>query len=106
MSKVNLRITLEIHAEGESYINPNTEEELQEALEGMLSEVIGDESIKYQATMENLDNSIKVCMENAMDLIPIENVLADMESDCGIVAEAAKDYLDINRDEYRRAENG
>ena len=46
------------------------------------------------------------------DLIPIETVLADMESDCGIVAEAAKDYLNIHRnihrDEYRgdrRAEN-
>jgi len=35
------------------------------------------------------------------DLIPIETVLADMESDCGIVAEAAKDYLNIHRDEYR-----
>lgn len=34
------------------------------------------------------------------DLIPIETVLADMESDCGIVAEAAKDYLNIHRDEY------
>lgn len=34
------------------------------------------------------------------DLIPIETVLADMESDCGIVAEAAKAYLDIHRDEY------
>ena len=64
MGKVNLRITLEMHAEGESYINPNTEEELQEALEGMLSEVIGDESIKYKATMENLDNGIKDCMMN------------------------------------------
>lgn len=42
------------------------------------------------------------------DLIPIETVLADMESDCGIVAEAAKDYLNIHRDEYRgdrRTEN-
>lgn len=64
MGKVNLRITLEMHAEGESYINPNTAEELKEALEGMLSEVIGDESIKYTATMENLDNGIKVCMVN------------------------------------------
>lgn len=64
MGKVNLRITLEMHAEGELYINPNTEEELQEALEGMLSEVIDDESIKYKATMENLDNGIKVCMMN------------------------------------------
>ena len=62
MGKVNLRITLEMHAEGELYINPNTAEELQEALEGMLSEVIDDESIKYKATMENLDNGIKVCM--------------------------------------------
>lgn len=35
------------------------------------------------------------------DLIPVETVLADMESDCGIVAEAAKDYLDIHHDEYR-----
>ena len=29
MGKVNLRITLEMHAEGESYINPNTAEELK-----------------------------------------------------------------------------
>lgn len=62
MGKVNLKITLEMHAEGENYIDPNTAEELQEALEGMLSEVIDDESIKYTATMENLDNGIKVCM--------------------------------------------
>lgn len=64
MGKVNLRITLEMHAEGDNYINIDTKEELQEALEGMLSEVIGDESIKYTATMENLDNGIKVCIMN------------------------------------------
>lgn len=48
------------------------------------------------------------CGASMEDLIPIETVLADMESDCGIVAEAAKAYLDIHRDEYRgdrRTEN-
>ena len=48
------------------------------------------------------------CGASMEDLIPIETVLADMESDSGIVAEAAKDYLNIHRDEYRgdrRAEN-
>ena len=64
MGKVNLRITLEMHAEGDTYINIDTKEELQEALEGMLSEVIGDESIKYTATMENLDNGTIVSMQN------------------------------------------
>ena len=52
MGKVNLRITLEMHAEGESYINPNTAEELKEALEGMLSEVIGDERMEDTAACE------------------------------------------------------
>lgn len=37
------------------------------------------------------------------DLIPIENVLADIESDCGIVAEAARDYFLVHRDEYSKA---
>ena len=41
------------------------------------------------------------CGASMEDLIPIETVLADMESDCGIVAEGAKAYLDIHRDEYR-----
>lgn len=34
------------------------------------------------------------------DLIPIETVLAEMESDCGIVAEVARDYFIMHRDEY------
>ena len=39
------------------------------------------------------------------DLIPIETVLAEMESDCGIVAEAASDYFLVHRDEYRGDKN-
>ena len=39
------------------------------------------------------------------DLIPIETVLDDMESDCGIVASAARDYFLVHRDEYRGDKN-
>lgn len=39
------------------------------------------------------------------DLIPIETVLDDMESDCGIVASAARDYFLVRRDEYRGDKN-
>ena len=39
------------------------------------------------------------------DLIPIETVLDDMESDCGIVASAARDYFLVHSDEYRGDKN-
>ena len=61
---------------------------------------------KYSIT--NNHKCCEYCGARMEDLIPIETVLADMESDSGIVAEAAKDYLNIHRDEYRgdrRTEN-
>lgn len=39
------------------------------------------------------------------DLLPIETVLDAMESDCGMVASAARDYFFIHRDEYRGDKN-
>ena len=61
-----------------------------------------------KSSITNNHKCCEYCGARMEDLIPIETVLADMESDSGIVAEAAKDYLNIHRDEYRgdrRTEN-
>ncbi|MBR3667366.1 MAG: hypothetical protein IKN66_09445 [Ruminococcus sp.] len=64
MGKFNLQLVLNMQAEGEDFVNIDTEDELREALEGMLVQLLDEESIRYKATMENLDNGIKVCIIN------------------------------------------
>lgn len=64
MGKFNLQLVLNMQAEGEDFVNIDTEDELREALEGMLVQLLGEESIRYKATVENLDNGIKVCIMN------------------------------------------
>lgn len=64
MGKFNLQLVLNMQAEGEDFVNIDTEDELREALEGMLVQLLDEESIRYKATMENLDNGIKVCIMN------------------------------------------
>lgn len=61
MAKINLQFTLKIQAEGEKYLNLNSVEEMREALEDMVEDILPiDVGLNYQAELKDLISGIVV----------------------------------------------
>lgn len=61
MAKINLQFTLNIQAEGEKFINLDSADEMEEALEDMIEDILPiDVGLNYQAELKNLVSGIVV----------------------------------------------
>lgn len=61
MAKVNLQFTLNIQAEGEKFVNLDSTDEMKEALEDLIEEILPMEvGLNYQAELKNLVSGIVV----------------------------------------------
>ena len=55
MAKINLQFTLNIQAEGEKYIDLDSADKMEEALEDMIEDILPiDVGLNYQAELKNL----------------------------------------------------
>lgn len=61
MAKINLQFTLNIQAEGEKFIDLDSADEMEEALEDMIEDILPiDVGLSYQAELKNLVSGIVV----------------------------------------------
>lgn len=61
MAKINLQFTLNIQAEGEKFIDLDSADKMEEALEDMIEDILPiDVGLNYQAELKNLVSGIVV----------------------------------------------